>query len=229
MTTAELSVSEATHGKSPQYGPLKGQCCIQPGKMVRGTFFIGGAGMDGLYIPHLVKALQNARIKSAVYLDREKWSRGVREDAVNGTLNHREYSPKFPGLLRIRPNSFKQFNLIGYSYGSLMAAQLAAKYGRNGTDINHLVLIGSPIARDFLTMLRGMKTIKKTIVINLDKQGDPIFAGMDMIDLLTCLPKLGYQHFLTDGEGHFYYSKEGATGHKRHQALAEALYKLGLR
>ncbi len=223
MPFAEISISD----NASRYGPLKGKCCVKPGGYIKGTFFLGGAGLNGVYIPKLVKALHNAGIKSAVYLDREKWSAGQNTDASIGVFLGRDYDPRFPMLLRINPNAHKQFNLIGYSYGSLIAAQLAAKYARKGSVVNYLVLIGSPISESFLRILEGMDRIKKIIIINLDKQGDPIYAGMEASEIVTGSLKLREQ--MIKGEGHFYYAKEDSTGDKRREKLAEELYSQGLR
>jgi len=223
MPFAEISTSDQT----PKLGPLKGKCCVKPGGYIKGTFFLGGAGLNGIYIPKLVKSFHKAGIKSAIYLDREKWSAGQNIDATIGVLFGRDYDPRFPMLLRVHPNSHKQFNLIGYSYGSLIAAQLAVKYARHGSIVNHLVLIGSPISEHFLNTLKSLKTIKKVIVINLDKHGDPIFAGMEISELVSSSIKLINQSGKTDG--HFHYAKEGIKGDKRRKELADKLYELGLR
>ncbi len=223
MLFAEISTSNQT----PKLGPLKGKCCVKPGSYIKGTFFLGGAGLNGLYIPKLIKAFHKEGIKSAVYLDREKWSAGQNMDASIGVFFGRDYDPRFPMLLRIHPNSHKQFNLIGYSYGSLIAAQLAVKYARHGSIVNNLVLIGSPISEHFLNIVKGTKTIKKVIVINLDKHGDPIYAGMETSELVSNSVKLFLQ--MQESKGHFYYAKEGVVGDKRRKELAEKLYKSGLR
>jgi len=223
MQVAEIT----TTNQDGKFGPLKGQCCVKPGDYIKGTYFLGGAGLEGHYILKLIKAFHKAGIKSTVYLDREKWSAGQNMDATIGVFFSREYDPRFPMLLRVRPNSYEQFNLIGYSYGSLIASQLAVKYARRGSIVNNLVLIGSPISKNFLTKLRNMETIKNVIVINLDKHGDPIYAGMDTFDLVTSVRTLQIQ--LDKKEGHFYYAKEGAIGDERRKQLAEELYKLNLR
>jgi len=223
MPFAEIS----TTNQPTKYGPLKGKCCVKPGSYIKGTFFLGGAGLNGIYIPKLIKAFHTAGIKSAIYLDREKWSSGQNRDATIGVFLGRDYDPRFPMLLRVFTTSHKQFNLIGYSYGSLIAAQLAVKYARYGSVVNHLVLIGSPISEKFLEIVKGMRTIRKVIVINLDKQGDPIFAGMDTLDLITNSLELRQQ--MIENKGHFYYAKDDSTGDKRRKELAEELYKQGLR
>lgn len=223
MAFAEISSSNL----ASKQGPLKGQCCVKPGSYIKGTYFLGGAGLNGIYIPKLINAFHSAGIKSAIYLDREKWSAGQNMDAAVGVFFGRNYDPRFPMLLRVYPNSHKQFNLIGYSYGSLIAAQLAVKYARQGSIVSHLVLIGSPISEHFLNIVKGMKTIKKVIVINLDKHGDPIYAGMEVSELVMNAYTLREQ--MKTSTGHFYYAEEGSTGNKRRKELADELYKLGLR
>jgi len=89
MQVAEIS----TTNQAGKYGPLKGQCCVNPGSYIKGTFFLGGAGMDGIYIPKLIEAFHKSGIKSTIYLDREKWSEGQYIDAflgvfLEGTMTH---------------------------------------------------------------------------------------------------------------------------------------------
>lgn len=223
MQNAEITNNDVV----ANLGPLRGQCCAKPGNRVRGSYFLGGAGLNGLYIPKLIQALHKAGIKSAIYLDREKWSSGQYADAAIGVTFGREYDSRFPMLLRVRPNVHKQFNLIGYSYGSLIAAQLAIKYAKKGTVVDHLVLIGSPISKAFLMQLKNSANIKKTIVVDLNHHGDPIYAGMVMSDLAANVITLIGQ--MPRSEGHFYYAKEGAVGDKRRKELAIYLYGLGLR
>lgn len=223
-----MQFAEVTNiNQAGNFGPLKGTCCVQPGEYIKGTYFLGGAGLDGIYIPKLIGALHQAGIKSAIHLDREKWSGGQGMDASIGVLFGRDYDPRFPMLLRAYQNSHKQFNLIGYSYGSLIAAQLAVKYARNGSRVDHLVLIGSPISDAFLSVVKGVNAIKKVVVIDLDEQGDPIYAGMTTPRLMLSAYALREQ--MKTSSGHFYYAGEGSVGGERRKALAEGLYKLGLR
>lgn len=48
-------------------GPLKGPCCVKPGAPIKGTFFLGGAGLDGTYIPKIINEFHKAGIKSAIF------------------------------------------------------------------------------------------------------------------------------------------------------------------
>jgi hypothetical protein len=223
MNKAELT----SNPDEQKYGPLKGKCCTLPGEKLAGTYFFAGAGMDGEYIKPLVMSLHKAGIKSAMYVDRDKWSAGTALDASVGSVLGREYDPRFPMLLRVSNSSFQQFNLVGYSYGSIMAAQLALKYALKGTIINNLVLIGSPISKSFLLKLKNSPSIKNLIVIDLDKQGDPIYAGMKVTELVLNLPILASQ--MPDSKGHFYYADPSIEGNKRRKELSETLYKAGLR
>ncbi|WP_347332112.1 hypothetical protein [Marinimicrobium locisalis] len=109
-----MQVAEITEtNQVAKIGPLTGRCCVQPGEHIKGTYFLGGAGLNGIYIPKLIHALHQEGIKSAIHLDREKWSGGQNMDAAIGVLFGRNYDPRFPMLLRVHPNSKKQFNLIG--------------------------------------------------------------------------------------------------------------------
>ncbi|MGT2494661.1 hypothetical protein ACU4GD_40160 [Cupriavidus basilensis] len=99
-----------------------------------------------------------------------------------------------------------QFNLIGYSYGSLLAAQTAWSYARAGHVIDHLVLVGSPIEAGFLSHLRNHENIRKTIVIDLKPFGDPIYAGMPRRELVESAPMLEEADARRQVRGHFYYA-----------------------
>ena len=205
----------------------KNKYWMAPGSPIKGTFFFGGAGLSSPYIPELTQALQAAGIKSAVYLELRKWSSGEISDVLSSLFFVRNYNPHFSMLLRISIRKNRQFNLIGYSYGSLLASQLAAKYALGGTTVDHLVLIGSPISKHFLGQIKKMKLIKKVIVINLSKYGDPIYAGIGTIDLIFSLSKLSRQ--MEQSEGHFYYTVKGVKGDKRREKLAKYLFRMGLR
>jgi pimeloyl-ACP methyl ester carboxylesterase len=120
-----------------------------------------------------------------------------------------------------------QFNLVGYSYGSEVAAQEASVLTRNGVKVDHLVLIGSPISNEFLTSLRRNPLIGSVNVINLTKQGDPLYAGMPQWKVLVNAPILAGQ--MVQGGGHFYYAPVSPQGAANRRALARELYKDGLR
>lgn len=223
MNKAEITANNTAQ----KIGPLKGVCCTQPGGKIKGTYFFPGAGMDGHYIQPLVRSLLDAGIKSAMYVDRDKWSAGTALDAGVGSLLGRDYDPRFPMLLRHSKTNALQFNLIGYSYGSIVVSQLAAKYAGKGTVIDDLVLIGSPISSEFLQKLKELAQIKRVVVIDLNEFGDPIFAGMSIIELFSNLPTLASQ--MPDSEGHFYYADPSKKGDDRRNELAKKLYDIGLR
>ncbi|WOC25126.1 hypothetical protein LY624_11030 [Pseudoalteromonas sp. N1230-9] len=61
----------------------------------------------------------------------------------------------------------------------------------------------------------------------MDEHGDPIFAGMSIIELFSNLPTLANQ--MPNSEGHFYYAEPSSIGDARRKALVKELYDLGLR
>jgi RHS repeat-associated protein len=71
----------------------------------------------------------------------------------------------------------EQFNLAGYSYGSVLQAQAALKLANDGVVVDNLVLIGSPISDDskLYKQLSGNKNIKNIIRIDIpnDKLSNP--------------------------------------------------------
>lgn len=222
-----VSVTAALTLKSDSKGPLK----VAVNKP-RGTVYWGGAGLNGPYISDQVAAFQEAGIKH-VWIG--KRTLGEIPDALRSAIDLRyERDPRdrswmVEGMEKI---AAEQFNLIGYSYGSLMAAHTAHVYASNGHIIDHLVLIGSPIDRDFLTHLQASKNIKKLIIINLTQYGDPIFAGMSQWRLFLAKSTLEKQNDAsgtTQGIGHFYYRPASEEGRARRRQLAKYLVEQGLR
>ena len=120
-----------------------------------------------------------------------------------------------------------QFNFIGYSWGSIVAARTALEYARKGTKVHNLVLLGSPINYSLLQAVQNNSNIGNVIIINLTEFGDPIYAGMTDAEILSSVLKLISQ--MTKGTGYFYYSVENNDGKVRRVKLAKELYKKGLR
>lgn len=207
----------------------------------RGTVFWGGAGLDGAYLKPLIKAFSDAGIhyiwsglsntSTKTYVGSLAGGYiGTLMDAVrtgvmikndDGTDDWRVYPP-------VSTQAAKQFNLIGYSYGSMLAAQTAKSYANLGHLIDHLVLIGSPIDSDFLAMLKNHKNIKKVSIINLIQYGDPIYAGMPFSVLAIHSGELGMQMINGKGEGHFYYAHVIPDSPRRWAELAKRIKNEGL-
>jgi hypothetical protein len=200
-----------------------------------GTLYWGGAGLDGPYLRHKVDALRRAGI-SYLYLGlqntatKQVGEAGTLVDALRAGLLIRYEDNDAWTLHGMTGNSLAtQFNLIGYSYGSLLAAQTANYYAKQGHTVHHLVLIGSPIDADFLATLRTRKHIKKIVVIDLVQHGDPIYAGMSQTEVIAAAPLLAMQMEDRKGTGHFYYAHVVSESPKRWADLATRLYAEGLR
>jgi hypothetical protein len=199
-----------------------------------GTFYFGGAGLNGDYISGMKDALEEAGISGVRTIDPEGLSAGAIVDAAIGYLALNEKMEGFPHSLGLPDSGSEQFNMIGYSFGSLLAAQYAAKYADAGFKVDNLVLVGSPISKKFLTELQGHKNIRNVIVKDLTSHGDPIRAGMSVgnpIKAYNLITTLGSQDEQRNGSGHFYYrcTNCGATGQQRRKQLAQELYDGGLR
>jgi len=78
----------------------------------------------------------------------------------------------------------EQFNLAGYSYGSVLQAQAALKLASSGQVIDNLILIGSPISdkSDLMKQLKDNKNIKN--VIRYDIKGDLLSNPQDVYDFI---------------------------------------------
>lgn len=135
--------------------------------------------------------------------------------------------------LEVTANEFdlkgSQFNLIGYSYGAVVAAVKALSYAKQEGTVDHLVLIGAPINQSLMDELEENKFIKNVIIIDLKEVGDPIKAGMNDLELMLWAPTLAKQMVSDDKIGHFFYSGEPPVGNDRRRKLADFLYEQGLR
>jgi hypothetical protein len=204
---------------------------------LKGTYFFGGAGFNGEYINDMLSALREAGIAN-VRAGHTKESVG-RQIFSNPNMASNVDALAVPMLnsdsgvyLTITADEFNlggpQFNLIGYSYGTLVAAHKAISYSDlYGGTIDHLVLIGAPIQKSLLDRARNAKNLKRIIVVNLSDKGDPIHAGMSNWDLITSSPQITGQ--MGDGKGHFWYAPMDEAGHARRRELAKYLYGQGLR
>lgn len=200
-----------------------------------GTLYWGGAGLDGPYVQPQISAFTRGGISSvragktlSATNQPLLGSLGMFVDALRAGSTYRYRSDRQWRIIGMDVDA-RQFNLIGYSYGSLLAAQTAAYYADQGHVVDHLVLIGSPIDRDFLFALQHNPRIRKVVVINLTQFGDPIFAGMTQGAVAKCMPDIVVQMSNEAGEGHFYYAHTVADSQKRWAALATRLRGEGLR
>ena len=178
----------------------------------RGTLYWGGAGLDGGYIPLTARAFQKAGISSfKVGLTNSATktalgSAGMFIDALRAGLTIRYEDSGEWVIVSGMTQDAGQFNLIGYSYGSLLAAQTAHFYANQGHVVDHLVLIGCPIDTTFLGKLKANTRIRKVVVIDLKEHGDPIYAGIPQMGLVAAAPTLATQMKEGRGQGHFYYA-----------------------
>ncbi|MDC6237015.1 thioesterase domain-containing protein [Ralstonia solanacearum] len=201
----------------------------------RGTLYWGGAGLDGAYLVPQLEAFKAAGISHCfVGLTNSGTAKhpgiaGTFIDAIRSGLSVRYRDDDEWTISSGMTAEAKQFNLIGYSYGSLLAAQTAWSYARNGHTIDHLVLVGSPIDGDFLKDLKGHRNIGKVTVIDLTEHGDPIYAGMSEAELLVGAPLLAKQFAAKKGEGHFYYAHVVKDSPERWSSLAKRIVAAGVK
>lgn len=197
----------------------------------KGTIYWGGAGLDGAYIADQIQALKNVGIQDVSEGDGDKGHEIIDAIRTGTSLRYQDSGGSWPVAYKFSSSS-KQFNLIGYSYGSLIAARTADFYTIRGYVIDHLVLIASPIDQGFYNSLAMNKRIKNIIHINLTDVEDPIFVGISEPDLVSSIAILEEQDKAsgtTEGFGHFYFRPDSDEGRRRRANLAKYLYEQGLR
>lgn len=233
------------HGFNPIHSsvaPLTLKSDTEPVKVYvrtpRGTLYWGGAGLNGDYIKPQLSAFQAVGIKNVsvgltitagASLPYGEDVGGTFLDAFRAGLVIR-YEDSADWVLTSGMDAKEgQFNLLGYSYGSLLAAQTANFYANKGHIVDHLVLIGSPIDRDFLAKLRANKNIKSVVIVDLTDKGDPLHAGMTQLEIVQAIPMLGRQFGSKNAEGHFYYAQVVKDSPARWKALAQRVFDAGVR
>lgn len=186
--------------------------------------------MKGEYIDDMVRAFEEAGISNVRNADRGKWSDGMFLDALSVPFENSRDDEQ-SDLSAIKTGG-EQFNLIGHSYGGLQAAQGAIDYADQGGKVDNLVLLATPIEKEFLEKLKNHPNIKEVRIIDLPEQGDPIKAGMSDWEVIKATPKLFSQYGVgvyRNKSGHFFYSDEGKAGIVRRRELAKRLKALGLK
>lgn len=204
----------------------------------RGTLYWGGAGLDGDYVRPQLEAFRKAGIEhcfagltnsATADLPEGTAPVGMILDAIRSGFSVRYRDDGEWTITSGMVPEAPQFNLVGYSYGSLLAAQTAWSYARGGHVIDHLVLIASPIDVEFLSDLLAHPNIRKVVTIDLGRHGDPIYAGMPWGELIATSPVLAKQFIANKGEGHFYYAHVMDDSPRRWTELAKRLRQEGLR
>jgi RHS repeat-associated protein len=118
----------------------------------------------------------------------------------------------------------EQFNLAGYSYGSVLQAQTALKLANDGQVIDNLILIGSPISdkSDLWKQLNSNKNIKK--VVRYDIKGDLLSNPQDVWDFI----KGGIQNS-NDAGPHFDAARPGQQANQLIQTIIQWLQQQGVK
>lgn len=118
----------------------------------------------------------------------------------------------------------EQLNMVGYSYGSTLQAQVALRLADQGQVIDNLVLIGSPISdkSELYKQLKGNKNIKN--VIRYDIPGDYLSNPQDIFDWI----KGARQNSSDDGK-HFDLARPGSDADKAIQVVIEWLRQQGVK
>jgi RHS repeat-associated protein len=106
-------------------------------------------------------------------------TRPVQDDMIDATVSMYENQLKNNPL-----QEGEQFNMAGYSYGSVLQAQAALRLADSGQVIDNVILIGSPISdkSDLMKQMKNNPNIKN--VIRYDFSGDLLSNPKDIIDFL---------------------------------------------
>ncbi len=193
------------------------------------TWFWGGAGNDdeAAYKNDMVAALGEAGVADAKAVPEAATSPGgIAADLVllPNVNNVTAASIVTPGVAP-GGEAGDQYNLMGYSYGSVLAAQQALTDAGNGIKVDNLVLVGAPINQDLMNAVQNSPNIANVIVKNI--AGDPVHAGMSDGRLAAVAPKLAVQ--MMRGTGHFTYAGADPAAAARRRELVSELVKQGVR
>jgi pimeloyl-ACP methyl ester carboxylesterase len=153
----------------------------------------------------------------------------TREPVQNKTIN-KTVAAYQEDLKKSPLKEGEQFNLAGYSYGSVLQAQVALKLANSGQVIDNLILIGSPIGdnSDLYKELSGNKNIKN--ILRYDLKGDALSNPQDVFDFI----KGGVQSSPSpvgngDNAHHFDAARRGATANKLIDTIVQWLKDKGVK
>jgi Thioesterase domain len=235
LFAAEIDKARADLGLGPGALPAP----KWPANRAAETVFIGGAGDRGAYKQDFVRALTDAGIENVRPSDPPitiggKSSLGFLVDAAAGVpfLNgdagpFRIYDPQ---LAKRSSRPEEPYNLIGYSWGAVLAAQQAVATADKGEKVDNLILIGAPINQSLVDQIASKPNIKNVIYVNLTEHGDAIYPGMTDLEIVWDGLGLAWDMYAHGpGTGHFYYSSDDAEGARRRDDLAAKLKGQGLK
>jgi RHS repeat-associated protein len=168
---------------------------------------------------------------------RETWyilsstARGAELEAME-KMKHPKVESQIDKALSFYRNDLKnnplkegeQFNLAGYSYGSVMQAQVALQLANEGNVIDNLILIGSPISdkSDLWKDLKSNKNIKN--VIRYDIKDDLLSNPQDIWDFMK-----GAKQNSDDSGPHFNAARPGGEADKLIQTITTWLKQQGVK
>ncbi len=143
----------------------------------------------------------------------------VNNTMINSTVE--QYKQK------LKDNPLKegeQFNMIGYSYGSVLQAQAALKLANEDVVVDNLVLVGSPISNDseLYKELSGNKNIRN--IIRIDIPNDKLSNPKSLMEFI----KGGWQN-KNDSGPHFDLARPGQEADKKIQQSVEQIKKEGIK
>lgn len=182
----------------------------------------GGEYVEKKYLYGLITIKSNSQVECTPTSD----LLAIKISRDTSKIKATDFSLEVIGIPEPLPKS-GQFNIVGYSWGAVIAARSAIFHARKGIKIDHLVLIGAPINKSLKDAIINHPNIVSTTIIDLRDKGDPIYAGMTDRELVESAWELKGQ--MPTAEGHFYYSGDSATGKTRRRELAKFLYTKGLR
>ncbi|MEM6737354.1 MAG: RHS repeat-associated core domain-containing protein, partial [Bacteroidota bacterium] len=143
------------------------------------------------------------------------------DNAVSQIRQNLTYNPLAEG---------EQFNLAGYSYGSVLQAQAALQLANDGQYIDNLILIGSPIAddSDLFDQLSNNENIGN--VLRVDIEGDLLSNPQDIWEYLGGARQNGPELFGGQGDNgpHFDLARPGAEIDILQQVVADWLKQQGV-
>ena len=199
-----------------------------PESFQKRVYFIAGAGNDKdgwNYMGRWKNAFAKSGISDFVRVNE---SMGKNGDVAFTALNKDSQAKNLDSMFAVQSvandyiknlksnplDNGEQFNLAGYSYGSVMQAQAALNLAQRGIIIDNLVLIGSPISSDseLYKQLSNTPNIKN--IIRQDISGDLLSNSRSSIDFTWGGIKAALPILDGDNSHHFDLARPGSKADK---------------
>lgn len=206
LQTHAVGGGEAVNG----YHYVSGNVLQARDPMGLNTLFLGGAGYESEtaeYASSIIARMRNAGVRRAEYVPISEGGQAfnirrtlllsatvpralrlaaardaafLRNTGQRGVQTPRMETASLLDRIETASTSDQGRHLVGYSYGSVMAAAAALEMAERGEVVDNLILVATPMASDSVLYQQLLRQDNIRHITRIDIVGDPFSAGVDV-------------------------------------------------